>query len=113
MKTAALKKLRKYKFLFTIALPVVVLAVANPKMRALTNWVPNSGTNSSGFTAYAAGFFGTNNQFAGLETQALFWSATESDANSANSAQLYNGVDEVFDYAVDKNAGMSYRCVKD
>jgi len=87
--------------------------VANPKMRALTTWNPNTGNNSSGFTAYAAGFFGTNNQFAGLETQAYFWSATENDATSANTAQLYNDLDEVFEFPVDKNAGMSCRCVKD
>jgi len=89
------------------------ITVANPKMRALTTWNPNTGNNSSGFTAYAAGFFNTNNQFSGLETQAMFWSATENDATSANTAQLYNDLDEVFDYPLNKNAGVSCRCVKD
>jgi uncharacterized protein (TIGR02145 family) len=89
------------------------ISVANPKMRSATGWSPNSGNNSSGFTALPGGFFGTNSQFAGLGDQAYFWSATQNDATSAFTIQLYNGLDEVFDYAVDKNAGMSCRCVKD
>ena len=89
------------------------ITVANPKMRSTTGWSPNSGNNSSGFTALPGGLFGTNGQYGGLGDQAYFWSPTESDATSAYSAQLYNGLDEVFDYAVDKNAGMSRRCVKD
>ena len=89
------------------------ISVANPKMRSSTGWSPNSGNNSSGFTALPGGLFGTNGQYGGLGDQAYFWSPTESDATSAYSAQLYNGLDEVFDYPVDKNAGMSCRCVKD
>jgi|GEM_PF-2483501 len=88
-------------------------AVANPKMRSSTGWSPNSGNNSSGFTALPGGLFGTNGQYSGLGDQAYFWSATQYDATSAFTLQLYNGLDELFDYPVDKNAGMSCRCVKD
>ncbi|PIQ68448.1 MAG: hypothetical protein COV91_04025 [Candidatus Taylorbacteria bacterium CG11_big_fil_rev_8_21_14_0_20_46_11] len=74
---------------------------------------PNIGaTNSSGFTAWAAGYRLTVGSFGFRGTRTYFWSSLEG-GSSAWSRALYSGSASVARDALDKLFGFSVRCIKD
>jgi uncharacterized protein (TIGR02145 family) len=74
---------------------------------------PNTGaTNSSGFTAWAAGYRSTDGSFSGRGTYAFLWSSLESGSNAWRRA-LYSGNAAVSRNALSKLYGFSVRCVQD
>jgi len=89
-------------------------SAASGKMKesGISNWMtPNTGTNSSGFTALPGGFLIT--LFTGVEGCALWWSATESsNLGSSWSLEIFNNLEIGMGYQSNHN-GFSVRCVKD
>ncbi len=86
------------------------------EMKATTNWLsPNTGaTNSSGFTALPGGFCDDVGAYDGIGISGLWWSSTENDSNYA----WYRGLHYFYsivgrDYDVNKQNGISVRCVRD
>jgi len=74
---------------------------------------PNTGaTNSSGFTAWAAGYRSTGGSFGGRGAHAYVWSSLESGTD-AWSRYLGSGIAAVFRGASNKLYGFSVRCIKD
>ena len=88
------------------------------KETGITHWsTPNTGTNSSGFTAQPGGYLYLR-VFTGIEETASWWSTTEYfttySTSQAWSLQIWNFSDQVSSgYGVLKYAGLSVRCVKD
>jgi len=74
---------------------------------------PNEGaTNSSGFTAWAAGYRYPDGLFYNRGVHAYVWSSLESGANAWRRG-LYSGYATVSRKANDKLYGFSVRCIKD
>jgi len=74
---------------------------------------PNEGaTNSSGFTAWAAGYRDTGGSFYFRGARAYIWSSLES-GTGAWSRHLNSGYAAVARRAIDKLYGFSVRCIKD
>jgi uncharacterized protein (TIGR02145 family) len=91
--------------------------VAGGKMKEVgtTHWEPpNTGaTNSSGFTAVAAGNRNTSGVFDEFGLGAFFWSSTQHDANRAYFRHLGHNTDDAVRHDNLKDIGFSVRCVKD
>lgn len=89
--------------------------VAGGKMKenGTVHWnSPNTGaTNESGFTAIPGGR-NTSGNFSKLTIGAYFHSSS-GDANSAWFRSIYFDEEYVSRYAIDKNFGVSVRCLKD
>jgi uncharacterized protein (TIGR02145 family) len=90
------------------------------------NWTsPNTGTNSSGFTALPGGLrigysFDSNEigEFTQIGYQTLWWSSTE-EYGAGTRLAFYRGVTNDSDYvigttlSIDGRSGLSVRCIKD
>lgn len=94
------------------------VSVAGGKMKeaGYAHWnSPNTGaTNSSGFTAFAAGYRSDNGGFGSLATNAQFWSSSQLIETGAYGRGLYYEsvlVSHYGDYY--KIYGFSCRCLKD
>lgn len=85
---------------------------AGAALKAVTGWSDNTGaTNSSGLSVLPAGFADSAQTFSALGSQAYLWTATSTAADMASYLLLAGGLDDVFNYDIGKNSGMSCRCV--
>jgi uncharacterized protein (TIGR02145 family) len=99
-------------------------SIAGSKMKetGTKHWIsPNSGaTNESGFTAlpygWRSGYFG-GSSFDGatgnIGSDGVFWSSTQDGASKAWSRHIERNPANCFRYNMDKQCGLSIRCVKD
>jgi len=80
---------------------------------SLPQWAsPSAGTNSSGYAMMPAGVRTTGGSFAGLGTDAAYWTASDTGA-SAYRRTLFSGNSDVLRDSIGKSRGYSLRCVKD
>jgi uncharacterized protein (TIGR02145 family) len=94
------------------------ISVAGGKMKSIgtvSYWnSPNEGaTNSSGFSALPGGYRIKDGSFNNLRNSAVFWRATEDNANNAWSSRLEYNSDDVSRISYEKQYGASIRCLKD
>jgi uncharacterized protein (TIGR02145 family) len=93
-------------------------SVAGGKLKSIgtvSYWSSQSaGTdNSSGFSALPGGYRDFNGSFNNLSNSAVFWRATEVNANNAWSSRLEHNSDDVSRISYEKQLGASIRCLKD
>jgi uncharacterized protein (TIGR02145 family) len=84
------------------------------KETGLCRWTaPNTGaTDSSGFTAFPAGIRDSAGAFSLINTNAVFWSSTETSVSNAYDKTLdYNGI-AINTFNPDKHSGFSIRFIK-
>ena len=74
---------------------------------------PNSGTNSSGFTAMGGGGRYFNGYYNNFKSQGQFWSSTSIDNENAKGLTLYYNLSNTYIFSDKKAYGFSVRCVKD
>ena len=83
------------------------------KEAGTTHWQsPNTGTNSSGFTALPGGSCSTGGYFAGLTATGYWWSSSESGSSAWSRCLYYNSA-KVSRYYFYKSYGFSVRCLRD
>jgi uncharacterized protein (TIGR02145 family) len=92
-------------------------------MASTTGWISSTETgaigndqslnNSSSFNAFPEGFRSSVGSFYSEGNNALFWSSTESNANSAWSRYLFNDYSNLSRYSDIKQNGFSVRFVRD
>lgn len=85
------------------------------KLKAVGQGIgPNGlGTNTSGFSALAAGDRDSYGIFYGLTNRFIFWTSTQTNTASAYHYTLWNDRDTVERLITQKMTGLSCRCVKD
>jgi uncharacterized protein (TIGR02145 family) len=92
-------------------------SVAGGKMKSVGTfyWSSQSaGTdNSSGFSALPGGYRIKDGSFNNLRNSAVFWRATEDNANNAWSSRLEYNSNNVSRNSYEKQYGASIRCLKD
>jgi uncharacterized protein (TIGR02145 family) len=76
-------------------------------------WIPNSGNNSSGFSALPGGLRYGSDGFDGIKNWAEFWSATEGNSQFNHSLYLGLYTSNVGIGGDTKKSGKSIRCLKD
>jgi uncharacterized protein (TIGR02145 family) len=88
-------------------------ANAGTKLKAASGWGDNgNGTNDYGFSAFPGGLgFFSDNAYVGMH--GYWWTASESDADSARAIFLMNDRAVLTDSKVSKNFLFSVRCIKD
>lgn len=84
------------------------------KETGITHWAnPNTGaTNETGFSALPGGSR-SDYGFGFINTNVLWWSATEYDTNLAWYRFMYHYTTSVYKYYRSKKLGFSVRCIKD
>ncbi|GMQ24552.1 hypothetical protein Aoki45_12340 [Algoriphagus sp. oki45] len=86
-------------------------------LKSIKRWAePNVGaTNSTGFSAFAAGFLELDGSFISTQgKQAFFWSSTEMDLNSAFLIRFFNNSTRmVTNGGSSKDVAACIRCIKD
>ena len=91
--------------------------VAGGKLKAASTlyWnTPNTGaSNRSGFTAFPGGYRDELGVYYNLGKGALFWSATESNLDSAYHRFISYDLDDVIRNQYYKKSGFSVRCLRD
>jgi uncharacterized protein (TIGR02145 family) len=91
--------------------------IAGEKMKetGTSHWYsPNSGTNSSGFTALPDGYRNYVGQFMHLGSDGFWWSSTESSTTYAWEREIFfNSRDLYRNSNNDKRNGYSVRCLRD
>ncbi|MBI5220072.1 MAG: hypothetical protein HY958_14185 [Bacteroidia bacterium] len=75
-------------------------------------WLVNTGTNTSGFSAYPTGL-SSSGAFYNGKTGAYFWSCTSYDANNAWHRLIDSSNGGIQRTIVNKTTGYPVRCVKD
>jgi uncharacterized protein (TIGR02145 family) len=88
--------------------------VAGVKLKSKTGWNDEIGTsnNSSGFTAYPAGYRDQNGNYSHKGNYTYFWTSTSLDAERAFVFNIDKVVAEVYSYDEAKKYGHSCRCIK-
>ena len=94
------------------------ISVAGGKLKSIgtvSYWSSQSaGTdNSSGFSALPGGYRIKDGSFNNLRNSAVFWRATEDNANNAWSSRLEYNSNNVSRNSYEKQYGASIRCLKD
>lgn len=91
-------------------------AIAGAKLKEAgsAHWLsPNTGTNSSGFSARGAGYRSTNTRFEDFLMAGLFWAYDEEDETYANAVYVtYNADSVAIHVDFNKLLGLSVRCVR-
>ena len=88
--------------------------IAGFKMKNTSGWYDNgNGDNSSGFNGLPGGYCGSSGNFNDITGYGNFWSSSEYDTNYAWFRYLYANYTKVFRDYLDKNIGLSVRCIKD
>jgi uncharacterized protein (TIGR02145 family) len=84
-------------------------------LKNTTGWIKQgNGTNSTAFSALAAGFrFASNGQFSNLGLDGCWWTATEDKAGLVWLRNMYYNLTDIYRISDKKNSGFSVRCVKD
>jgi uncharacterized protein (TIGR02145 family) len=72
-----------------------------------------TGTNSSGFTAIAAGYRGSDGTFEAIGMLGCFWSSSETSETKCWTRFLDNEDMKVRRFNASKNEGYNIRCIKD
>lgn len=92
-------------------------AIAGKKLKSVSSWVINTGTNSSGFNAKGAGYRHNTGEFVGLMESSYIWTSIEDPITptEAYSSDLYDSGDyfNVGLYSKTKNTGATIRLKKD
>src|SRR5690554_323226 len=92
-------------------------SVAGGKLKetGTTHWnSPNTGaTNETGFTALPGGYRDGDGAFDFVGDRGYWWSATESNADSAGTRFMYYYYSYVYRNYYDKELGFSVRCLRD
>ena len=83
------------------------------RLKTVTGWYSNSGTNIYGFSAIPAGYLIFNGDFFNLSIVAYFWSSTEYGNNDAWNRLLGYSHDGVYREDYNRGTGFSVRCVSD
>src|SRR5690554_1799854 len=85
------------------------------KETGTTHWnSPNTGaTNETGFTALPGGYRDGDGAFDFVGDRGYWWSATESNADSAGTRFMYYYYSYVYRNYYDKELGFSVRCLRD
>lgn len=85
------------------------------KLKSITKWGNEGfGTDDYGLNCLPGGIRDSESkEFIGLEFECYFWSATETDENSALCRNLNSEVTNFFNSNFNKSSGYSVRCVKD
>jgi uncharacterized protein (TIGR02145 family) len=80
-----------------------------------TGWIKQGkGTNSTAFSALAAGFrLASNGQFSNLGLDGCWWTATEDKAGLAWLRNMYYYLTDIYRISDKKNSGFSVRCIKE
>jgi uncharacterized protein (TIGR02145 family) len=87
---------------------------AGLKMKSSTGWTDGgNGDNSSGFNGLPSGYCNNNGSFFIIAEYGTFWSSSENYANLAWYRDLDNSNSKVGRYYVNKNNGLSVRCLRD
>jgi uncharacterized protein (TIGR02145 family) len=71
------------------------------------------GTNSSGFSAIAVGYRGSDGMFEANGMMTFYWSSSETSATEVWTRSLVNEDMKVRRFTTSKNEGYSVRCIKD
>jgi len=83
------------------------------KLKSTSGWINDgNGTNSSGFTAQAAGFFSTQPQFSYFGVYGVWWTASDAYDIAAWDRYLINSTNSVGRDRSSKIEGFSVRCLK-
>jgi uncharacterized protein (TIGR02145 family) len=72
-----------------------------------------NGTNSSGFSGLPGGFRYYGGDFDGIGGSGCWWSSTESSTHSAYYRNLYRSLDNLSRLNLNKETGLSVRCLRD
>lgn len=92
-------------------------AIAGKKLKSVSSWVINTGTNSSGFNAKGAGYRYNTGEFVELMESSYIWTSIEDPITptEAYSSDLYDSGDyfNVGLYSKTKNTGATIRLKKD
>lgn len=85
------------------------------KETGTTHWnTPNTGaTNETGFTALPGGYRHPDGSFSEMGNNGYWWSSREFNTTDAYFKKMQNVSDKTFRAYMDKNGGMSVRCIKD
>jgi uncharacterized protein (TIGR02145 family) len=85
------------------------------KESGTTHWnSPNTGaTNETGFTALPGGYRHSDGTFSDMENTGYWWSLREFNSSDAYFKKMQYDSDKTFRAYLDKNGGMSVRCIKD
>jgi uncharacterized protein (TIGR02145 family) len=93
------------------------LSISGGKLKETANshWLnPNIGaTNETGFTALPGGYRLNNGTFAGLSSDGIWWSSSESNLNEAPTRAMGNSYANVNTGINSKQSGYSVRCLRD
>lgn len=74
---------------------------------------PNTdATNSSGFSAFPAGYRESDGAFNSLGVEGKWWSITTNDASTAVFRYIYNNYSTLFIESFPKSSGLSVRCIQ-
>ena len=90
------------------------LSATNLKEEGISHWnSPNIGANNnSGFTALPEGIRSTDGTYNGLGSKGNWWCSSEYDYSNAFSRTIFNDNISLFKNYINKNFGLSVRCVK-
>ena len=101
----------------TLVKNLLGIDVAGLKLRSNTGWKSNNGTNKIGFSALPAGCRNMKADFKGLGTKSQWWSNSEpvevQKSDLIYSLLLNDFTMEVGYIKVEKENGLSVRCIKD
>ena len=88
--------------------------LAGKHLKATDGWNSNgNGTDKFGFAALPGGFGTLDNKFYNIGYSGFWWSATEFNADDANSRYMYDNDERVSWRNFDKTGLFSVRCVRD
>lgn len=89
-------------------------STAGKMLKSATGWNSSgNGTDAYSFSALPAGLWINYGYFGSEGNNAIFWSSTEYDSDSAYNMYLYSDRDGAYLYDDIKNYGYSVRCLKD
>jgi uncharacterized protein (TIGR02145 family) len=96
---------------FTTLSTFLGTATAGTQMKTTTGWTTNTGTNSSGFSALPAAYYGGTSY---IGDYAFFWSTGESSTEEGYSSLLFkSSATLTTSSSRGKTTGFSVRCLKD
>jgi uncharacterized protein (TIGR02145 family) len=88
-------------------------SVAGDKLKSITGWATNTGTNEVGFTALPGGYRSFNDgSFYNVGGNGYWWSSTEYSTDLAWSRFMYYDKGNVYRGIYSKNYGFSVRCIR-
>jgi len=85
---------------------------AGKRLKTITGWNQNTGTNAVGFSALPGGTRYSSGSFFNLGSYGYWWSSSEYSGTSAWRRDLYYGSDQVSRRSYSKTYGFSVRCLK-